>query len=56
MEIYNYVTAMKNLRFSADCNLVYNPSAISVWIGVDGRPVEIKGGETIVLSEGEHFV
>ncbi len=46
MEIYNYVTAVKALRFSADCSMVYNPSDISVWVGIDKKPVEIKPGET----------
>lgn len=45
IEVYNYVTALRNLKFSADCSVVYNPSAISVWIGADNKPVEIKGGE-----------
>lgn len=49
IEVYNYITAMRNLRFSADCSIVYNPSAISVWIGVDDVPVEIRSGETFRL-------
>lgn len=50
MEIYHYITAMRRLQFSADCTMVYNPSAISVWIGVDDVPVEIKGGKTVCLN------
>lgn len=49
IEIYNYITSMRNLRFSADCRTVYNPSDISVWIGVDYQPKEIKSGEIAVL-------
>ncbi len=45
IEVYNYVTALKSLKFSADCSMVYNPSAFSVWIGANDKPVEIKGGE-----------
>ena len=35
----------KNLKVTIDGNLVYNPSAISVWISVDGKKLEIPGGE-----------
>lgn len=49
IEIVDYVKAYKNLRFSADQHLVYNPSAQSVWILLDERPVEIPGGETLTL-------
>lgn len=42
MEIYRYVQAQRSLEFSMDCSTVYNPSAISVWIGVDDKAVEIK--------------
>lgn len=31
------------LRFSADMTLVENPSAESVWVTVDGVPLEIPG-------------
>ena len=51
IEIYRYITAMRGLRFSADCTMVYNPSAISVWIGVDDVPVEIKSGKTVFLND-----
>ncbi len=45
IQICDYVTALRRLNFSADCSIVENPSAISVWIGVDRNPVEIKPGE-----------
>lgn len=32
IEIADYVTAAKRLQYSADCTMVYNPSAISVWV------------------------
>lgn len=50
MEVYDYIQAMKSLKFSADCKIVKNPSAISVWIAVDDKPVEIKSGEVRTLS------
>jgi peptidoglycan/xylan/chitin deacetylase (PgdA/CDA1 family) len=47
MEIYRYIQALKRLEFSADCSCVYNPSGISVWIGVDGKAVEVKPNQTL---------
>lgn len=38
--------AAKSLKFTVDGDLVYNPSAQSVWINADGQILEIKGGET----------
>lgn len=46
IEIIDYLDAAKRLIYTASCNMVYNPSAISVWITVNDVPVEIKGGET----------
>jgi hypothetical protein len=49
IEITDYVNAVRALRFSADYDVVYNPSAVSVWISVDGEATEIGTGETKVL-------
>jgi peptidoglycan/xylan/chitin deacetylase (PgdA/CDA1 family) len=49
IEIVNYLKALNNLRFSAACNFVYNSSAISVWLSIDDKIVEIKGGEQVRL-------
>ena len=48
-EICEYVTAQKSLVFSADGDMVYNPTAIDVWILVDGKKVEVKSGQTVCL-------
>ncbi len=45
IEIYDYVTAMRNCEMSADCAMIYNPSATSVWVEIDGKLIECKGGE-----------
>ena len=45
IEIYDYVTACRNLFVSADGTMVYNPSNISVWVSADNNCVEIKPGE-----------
>ena len=49
IEIVDYMKALKNLRFSASYDRVYNPSAISVWVSVAGQSVEIPSGQTIAL-------
>lgn len=44
IEVMDYVKAMRNLKFSVDRKTVINPSAIPVWIGVDGIAVKIEPG------------
>ncbi len=50
IEIVDYMKAAKNLKFTIDGDLVYNPNAINVWISVDGRIHEIPGGESIKIQ------
>ena len=50
IEIYEYITAMRGLRFSADRTMVYNPSATDVIIEVDGEPVTVSAGKTVALA------
>lgn len=45
IEIYDYITACRNLFISTDGTMIYNPSGISVWVTADGTPVEIKPGD-----------
>lgn len=49
IEFVDYMNALKALRFSADCSLVYNPTALDLWISIDEEPVKIPKGETIRL-------
>lgn len=49
IEIMDYIKAMKNLKISIDRRMVYNPSAIPVWISVDGEAVKIEPGTLNVL-------
>lgn len=49
IEIMRYVKALKSLEFSQKGDIVYNPAAMTVWINVDGKAVEVKGGETVIL-------
>lgn len=50
IEIIDYLEAWDRLRFSYDCTVVYNPSAIPVWIEFNEVPIEIKSGETKNLA------
>ncbi len=47
MEIYQYVQAYNALEFSAKCDMVRNPSALTVWFDADGQSIEVKPGETV---------
>ena len=50
IEIIDYMDAAKRILFSADCRRVYNPSALSVWLEVDGDSViEVKSGTYLEL-------
>lgn len=49
IEIVDYMNAAKNMKYSADGNIIYNPNAISVWISVDKEIYEIKPGETLKI-------
>lgn len=50
IEIYDYLTAAKQLQYSMDFSRVYNPFAFSIWISYNGEIVEIKGGENKSLN------
>lgn len=47
IEVVDYMNAARNLKYTAAGNMVYNPSACSVWISVNGEIHEIRGGETV---------
>lgn len=49
IEIVDYLNAAKNLKYSAAADMVYNPSAMPVWISVDGQIKEIPGGATVSI-------
>ena len=49
IEIADYLNAIRALRFSAECDIVYNPSAVDVWIKADHVPVCIPAGKTVTL-------
>lgn len=49
IEIYDYVKAYENLQTSVDKKIVHNPSAIDVWVYMNGQTYAVKAGETIYL-------
>jgi len=49
IEIYDYVTAYRNLQTSADQKIIHNPSATDVWFYHTDRIYCIKGGQTLHL-------
>jgi peptidoglycan/xylan/chitin deacetylase (PgdA/CDA1 family) len=52
IEIVDYMTAYGQMKFSADLSFVWNPTASSVWLSVDGQIVEVKGGsQTSLIAE-----
>ncbi len=52
IEIVDYMEALNRLKFSGDNRMVYNPSAVSVWLQIDGKKiVEVKGGTTVNLTK-----
>lgn len=49
IEIVDYVNATKALRISLNLDTFYNPSAMSVWLTVDGQTLEIPAGKTVKI-------
>jgi len=50
IEIYDYVQAYKSLRYSADGNMIYNPTLFTLWFVVDAKPYSIEPGQTLRLD------
>jgi hypothetical protein len=51
IEIYDYITALHRLEFSADHSLVFNPSALEVWFTVDDAVVNVGPGATLQIRK-----
>ena len=49
MQVYEYVEAYRALQFSANGNMVYNPSALTVWFTTGGINVKVEPGETVKI-------
>ena len=46
-EIYDYAQAYKNLQFSANGDIIHNPSAIDVYLGYRDQNVLVPAGKTV---------
>ncbi len=49
IQIVDYLDAAKRLQFTVEADRVYNPSFQTIWISVDNKLYEVKGGKTIVI-------
>lgn len=49
-EIYEYVTAFNNLEWGITDQLVYNPSALDVWVERDKKLYHIPSGKTVAFE------
>lgn len=49
IEIYNYLRDLKRLEFSADCKMVQNPTATTLWFSVDGNKISVEPGKIKLL-------
>lgn len=49
IEIYDYIEAFRALEYSNDRKIIYNPSALDVYMITGGKKVVIKAGETVRL-------
>jgi hypothetical protein len=50
-EIFEYVKAYESLRFSADGNMIHNPSCTPVYLNYFGKQYKISPGQTIIQSK-----
>ncbi|RXZ80852.1 polysaccharide deacetylase [Paenibacillaceae bacterium] len=49
-QIVDYTQALRRLEVSVDGSLIYNPSALSVWITANGLPAQIKPGTILEVA------
>lgn len=50
IEIYDYVKAYENLQISVDKRVIYNPSAIDVWMTDRDETFAVKAGQTLIRN------
>lgn len=49
MEIVDYLKACDQLEFSVEHTQVFNPTAFDIWIEVNGKIINIPGGQTVSI-------
>ncbi|WP_124066338.1 polysaccharide deacetylase family protein [Clostridium sp. E02] len=52
-EICNYVTQFQRLKFSADGNFIYNPTAYDLWLSIDDEVYCIASGQKLITNSNE---
>lgn len=50
IDIYEYVTAAKQLIYSSTGDYISNPSALDIWIMIDQKTYWIKSGDTVIIN------
>ena len=50
IEIFDYITAYKQLRFSVDMTIAENPTATDLYFVLDGKNYTVKAGESITIA------
>ena len=50
IEIVDYINAVKQLRYSADGKLIYNPTGQTIWLNILDNDYEIKSGQTVKVK------
>ena len=50
IEICDYIQAYYSLKFSADGNIIYNPSALEIYFKANDKVYAVKSGETISVK------
>jgi peptidoglycan/xylan/chitin deacetylase (PgdA/CDA1 family) len=50
IDIVDYINAFRNLKFSVEKNIVYNPAAIKVFFKKNGKVYSVPSGATIYLT------
>lgn len=56
IEIVRYMEAAKQLVIGMDTSFAYNPSALTVWININGEIKAIQPGETVSLAKTKKVV
>jgi len=51
IEVYEYVTAYRNLVYLSDETKVYNPSSTDVWVKINGNKVFVPAGKTVNFNQ-----
>ena len=49
IEVYDYTMAQRALQLTVERTAAYNPSAVDVWLTVDGQTVCVPSGQTVQL-------